>query len=68
MLARLSELYEGDSPGAHRFRLGLLIFDLTTILFVIVTSFFPHTLMVEEIDMVLGAVILLDFVARLMIA
>ena len=33
-------LYEGEDPTAQRFRYGLLIFDVATILFVILTSFF----------------------------
>lgn len=68
MLQRLHDLYEGDSPGAHRFRYGLLAFDITTILFVIVTSFFPHPLSVEVIDFLFGILILLDFLARVLIA
>lgn len=67
MLARLRDLYEGDSQTAHRFRYGLLAFDLTTICFVVVTSFFVHTPLVEAIDVVIGCVILLDFAARLII-
>jgi voltage-gated potassium channel len=26
--ATLRELYEGDTPGAHRFRYALLVFDV----------------------------------------
>ncbi|MDF0599973.1 ion channel [Psychromarinibacter sp. C21-152] len=64
MLATLRHLYEGRSAAAHRFRYALLAFDLGTIAFVIVTSFFPHTRPVEIADAVLGAVILADFLAR----
>ncbi|MEY8840704.1 ion transporter [Cribrihabitans sp. XS_ASV171] len=67
MLKSLKLLYEGHSARAHRFRYALVIFDLATILFVIVTSFFPHTRGVEIADMVLGVVILADFIARMMI-
>lgn len=67
MLTRLRELYEGHSPAAHRFRYALLIFDIVTILFVIVTSFFPHTPAVEITDHVLGVVILADFLIRVAI-
>ena len=67
MLTRLRELYEGNSQAAHRFRYGLLIFDLVTIVFVIVTSFFPHTMTVEELDFAFGVVILADFIARIVI-
>ncbi len=67
MLARLKELYEGHSPASHRFRYALLIFDILTILFVIVTSFIPHTLAIEITDLVLGVVILADFLVRVAI-
>ncbi|MDQ2095438.1 ion channel [Rhodalgimonas zhirmunskyi] len=63
----LYELYEGHTRRAHVFRYGLLIFDLVTIAFVIVTSFFAHTLTIEVIDAVIGVVILVDFIARLLI-
>ena len=65
--ARLQALYEGESPMAHRFRYGLLAFDLVTVLFVIVTSFFPHTPLVEGLDVVFGVLILGDFGLRLWI-
>ena len=68
MLAKLRSLYKDDTVRAHRFRYGLLAFDLITIGFVIVTSFFPHTRLVEAADMILGAVILADFLARLAIS
>lgn len=62
---RLTELYEGDSDRAHRFRYAILIFDLITIAFVIATSFFAHPLWVEIIDMLIGVIILAEFSARL---
>ncbi len=39
LTATLRELYEGDTRRAHRFRYVLLVFDVATIAFVIVTSF-----------------------------
>lgn len=68
MREMLEDLYEGETTRAHEFRYGLLIFDLATIAFVIVTSFFPHTAVIEVLDAVLGVVILTDFLARLWIA
>jgi hypothetical protein len=35
----LRELYEGESRRAVRFRYGLLLFDLSTIIYLAVTSF-----------------------------
>ncbi|MCA8881963.1 MAG: potassium channel family protein [Rhodobacteraceae bacterium] len=67
-IARLSAIYDGDTARAHRFRYGLLIFDLVTVGFVIFTSFLPPLAIVEAIDRVFGIFILADFVARLAIA
>ena len=65
--ATLTVLYEGDTPAAHKFRYGLLVFDLVTIAFVIVSSFLqtPGT---EIADAVIGAFLMLDFLARLWIS
>ncbi|MFW2544145.1 potassium channel family protein [Primorskyibacter sp. 2E107] len=68
MKNRIRELYAGDSDRAHRFRYGLLIFDVVTILFVIATSFTHHGRVVESIDMVFGVFILADFAARIWIS
>ena len=67
-LGRLRTLYEGRSREAHRFRYALLAFDLVTIAFVIVTSFLPHGPATTVGDAVFGAVILLDFAARIAIS
>lgn len=64
----LSRLYEEDVPEAHRFRYGLLLFDLITILFVMVTSFLPRMRIVEFIDVALGLVLLTDMTARFVIS
>jgi len=64
MLKRIRGLYEDNTALAHRFRYALLAFDLTTIVFVIVTSFFPHTPNIEIVDGVFGVLILIDFLIR----
>ncbi|CAA2156610.1 MULTISPECIES: potassium channel family protein [Methylobacterium] len=61
----LRELYEGDTRRAHRFRYGLLVFDVATVAFVIVTSFLPLTSWIIACDVALGVCVLLDFAARL---
>lgn len=63
---RVAELYDGNSPAAHRFRYGLLIFDLITIAFVILTSFLQWK-GTEVLDAVIGVILLADFLARLWI-
>ena len=68
MKARLTELYDGDSPEAHRFRYALLAFDLLTIAYVIGTSFTDHGPVIRTIDTLVGLVLLADLAARLWIA
>jgi voltage-gated potassium channel len=64
---RVWTLYEGDVPAGHRFRYGLLIFDLVTIAFVVASSFL-HWQETEYIDVAIGVILLVDFAARLWIA
>lgn len=65
---KITDLYEGDSPTAHRFRYTLLALDVVTILFLIgSTFFFGHTI-VEWVDMLFGLYIALDVLSRLWIA
>jgi voltage-gated potassium channel len=64
----LRRLYEADTPRGHRFRYGLLVFDLVTILFIVVTSFLPRPPLVELLDVAFGLAILADFAARMAIA
>jgi voltage-gated potassium channel len=65
---KLAYYYEGTSPAAHRFRYGLLLFDVVTILFIVATSFLPRTRLVEWLDLLFGLVILADFTARLLVS
>lgn len=64
---KLRGLYESDSPAAHRFRYGLLIFDLVTIGFLVVSSFLRWQ-GTEIIDAGIGIALALDFAARLWLA
>ena len=64
---RLRDLYHGDSLAAHRFRYGLLVFDLVTIAFIVVSSFL-HSRGTEVVDALIGIILLADFAARLWIA
>ena len=67
-LAAIRDLYEGDSARAHRFRYGLVIFDVATILFIIATSFLSRTPLLEWLDFGVGLLILADLLARLAIS
>ncbi|WP_372603800.1 ion channel [Actibacterium sp.] len=65
MLDRIRSLYEDETATAQRFRYALLLFDLFTIAFVIVGSFLPRTVTLEIADLILGALILTDFLIRI---
>jgi voltage-gated potassium channel len=65
---RLRDLYEGHTPASHRFRYGLLILDLTTLAFIVATSFMARHRLIEALDIVFGLIFLADFCARLFIS
>ena len=65
---KVRELYEGDSHRAHVFRYGLLVFDIVTIVFLIVSSFLERAPWIEIVDLVVGVPILIDYLARLWIS
>jgi voltage-gated potassium channel len=68
IIKKIRELYEGDTVEAHHFRYGLLVFDVTTILFIVVTSFLPRSPFMEWADVIIGLIVLADFLARLCIS
>lgn len=61
---RLRHLYSGTAEDARRFRYGVLVLDIATILFVIGTSFMQRTTLIEVIDVAIGAVLLAEFASR----
>ena len=63
---RIRALYEGRTTRAHRFRYALLAFDVFTVAFIVVTSFFPRSPLIEWLDLLFGLIFLTEFVARLM--
>jgi voltage-gated potassium channel len=65
---RLRDLYEGASPRAHTFRDVLFIFDITAILYVIVSSFLPANDITEWINRVFGVLVVTDLIARIVIS
>lgn len=64
----LRRLYESHSRAGYRFRYGLVVFDVVTILFIVVTSFMPRTALIEILDIVFGLTILADFAARIAVS
>lgn len=65
---KLRDLYEGNGPNPHRFRCGLLILDLVTLVFIVATSFTTRHRFIEALDIVFGLIFLADFCARLFIS
>lgn len=65
---KITELYEGYSQTAHRFRYILLALDVVTILFLIGSTFFYGHTIVEWIDVLFGLYIVVDVFLRLWIA
>jgi len=68
LIRRLRHYYESDTRDGSRFRYALLVFDVTTILFIVVSSFLPRNDAVEWLDMLFGLGILADLAARLLIS
>jgi len=56
------------SPAARRFRYGLLVFDLLSLLYIVATSFLPRGPLLELLDVLIGLVMLADLSARLFIS
>lgn len=68
MQALLDELYHGQSSRATRFRFGLLLFDVLTILFFALSTMFPPGLVLYVVDAMIALVLLGDFAARFYLA
>lgn len=66
--ALLHHLYTGSSRRAQRFRTGLLIFDVLTIGFFIVASMLEMSPAILVADVVIAALLICDYAARLWIA
>jgi voltage-gated potassium channel len=64
----LRRLYFGRSREAHRFRYALLTFDILVILFIIATSFIARTTWLEWLDVMIGILILTEFLAHLWVS
>ena len=62
---RLQDLYFGEHETARRFRYGLVIFDLATILVFIVSSFASEERWMIILDLVMAALLSIEFAARL---
>jgi voltage-gated potassium channel len=65
LIDRLRALYRGDDAETRRFHFALAVFDLATIIFLIGSSFFQGSPLVEAIDAVIGVAILVELAARI---
>ncbi len=65
---RVRLLYEGRSKRATRFRYALLVFDVASIVFFLATATLPLTPAILVADILVAAVIGVDFLCRLWIA
>lgn len=65
---RIELTYQGRSRRAARFRYALIGFDLATIAFFLATAPMQRTPAILVADIVIGCIILADFLARLWIA
>ncbi|MFV0512409.1 MAG: ion channel [Jhaorihella sp.] len=65
---RVRQLYQGHGKNAVRFRYALILFDVLTIVFFILTTPLPGTPLLHALNFVIALVILADFSARLWIA
>lgn len=61
----IRQLYEGHGTRSRVFVYALIGFDILTLLFIVVTSFLPRKPIVETIDVIIGIILLTDFVARI---
>ena len=66
--AWVTHLYKGQSREARRFRIWLILFDLATVVYFIVTVPVPLTPQLYALNMVLAFLIAVDFACRLWIA
>ncbi|MEM6577909.1 MAG: ion channel [Pseudomonadota bacterium] len=64
----LETLYTGTSRGSVRFRYAMIVFDLATVCYFIVSLPFPLTPFMRALNLGIAAVIALDFLARLLIS
>jgi voltage-gated potassium channel len=62
---RLRNLYHGEGSATRRFHYGLLVFDLATIVFLVVSSFFQGSPIIEALDAVIGLAILAELIMRI---
>lgn len=61
----LRHLYEAMTPEAKRFRYALLLLDIASVGWIVAASFLDRTTFVLTVDVLLGLVLLAEFVVRI---
>jgi voltage-gated potassium channel len=64
MRKTLDTLYNGSTPQARTFRLGLLCFDVLIIIFFVTVSFLQSSPLITGLEVFIGFLLLADFLAR----
>jgi len=64
----INKLYHGDGKLSHRFRWGLIIFDVITILYFIIASLFHHVDDLHVVEETIGILYLLELMARIYVS
>ncbi len=62
---RLQQLYHGDDPATRHFHIAVATFDISTIIFLVVSSFFRGSAVIEAIDIAIGLAILTELLSRI---
>ena len=65
---KIDSLYNGNSKEANRYRWGLLGFDALTILYFIISSFFHYVSELRWLEIVIGVIYVLEFLARMLVS
>jgi len=60
----IDHLYNGNSKQARLFRWGLLAFDIVTITYFVIASFFHHVDDIHLVEEAIGILFLIEFAAR----
>lgn len=66
--SKIDHLYNGASNQARYFRWGLLAFDLVTIVYFVIASFFHHVDDIHVVEEGIGILFLIEFLARIFIS
>ena len=65
---RINELYNGKGRRSDIFRWSLLSFDLVTVVYFIVASFYHHVDELHSVEVIIGVIYLVELTARLYIS